>query len=62
MQKTTKENKITGFVLLHRRSKVSVQNSQAGQRDESTHNFKAVYIHQLGYYASLLAVLLLNRL
>ena len=33
-------------LLLHRRSKVSVQNSQAGQHDESQHNFKVVYIHQ----------------
>ena len=46
--------------VIHRRSKVSVQNSQAGQHDESRHNFKVVYIHQLGHYASLLSVLLLN--
>ena len=46
---------------LHRRSKASVQNSQAGQHDESRHNFKVVYIHQPGHYASLLSVLLLNR-
>ena len=46
---------------LHRRSKVSVQNSQAGQHDESRYYFKAMYIHQLGHYASLLSVLLLNR-
>ena len=42
---------------LHRRSKVSVQNSQAGQHDESRHNFKVVYIHQQVHYASLLSVL-----
>ena len=46
---------------IHRRSKVSIQNSQAGQHDESRHNFKVVYIHQLRQYASLLSVLLLNR-
>ena len=49
------------YWYLHRRSKVSVQNSQAGQHGESKHNFKLVYIHQLGDYASLLGVLLLNR-
>ena len=48
------------YFYVHRRSKVSVQNSQAGQHDESRHNFKVVYIHQLGHYASLLSVLLLN--
>ena len=46
---------------IYRRSKVSVQNSQAGRHDESRHNFKVVYIHQLGHYASLLSVLLFNR-
>ena len=40
--------------------KVSVQNSQAGQHDESRHNFKVVYIHQIGHYVSLLSVSLLN--
>ena len=45
---------------IHRRSKVSVQNSQAGQHDESRPNFKVMYIHELGHYASLLSVLLLN--
>ena len=54
-----KNNRITN-ITIHRRSKVSVQNSQAGQHDESRHNFKVVYIHQLGHYASLLSVLLLN--
>ena len=46
---------------IHRRSNVSIQNSQAGQHDGSRHNFKVVYMHQLGHYASLLGVLLLNR-
>ena len=46
--------------ILHRRSKVSVQNSQAGHHDDSRHNFKVVYIHQLSHYACLLSVLLLN--
>ena len=36
--------------------KISVQNSQAGQHDESRHNFNVMYIHQLGHYASLLSV------
>ena len=47
--------------ILHRRSKVSVQNSQAGHHDESGHIFKVVYIHQFGHYACRLSVLLLNR-
>ena len=47
-------------ICVHRRSNVSVQNSQAGQHDESRHTFKVVYIHQLGHYASQLIVVLLN--
>ena len=48
-----RQNKTAGTII-HRHSKVSVQNSQAGHHDESRHSFKVVYIHQLGHNASLL--------
>ena len=48
-------------VHVYRRSKVSVQNSKAGLHDESRHNFKVMYMHQLGHFASLLSILLFNR-
>ena len=51
----------SSWVGVHCRSKVSVQNSHAGQHDESRHNFKVMYIHQLGHYASLLSVLFFFR-
>ena len=50
-----------GEMIFLKVQKVSIQNSQAGQHNESRHNFKVMHIHQLGHYASLLSALLLNR-